>query len=178
MDDQRIGYATIERLPGYRFGNDGSVQSCWSRGGHCPVHTDIWRDISESRMQKGYSVTWLTVNGDPERFLTHRLILEAFVGPCPDGMEACHNNGIKADNRIDNLRWDTHEGNSRDKIRHGTQQRGEKHPIAKLTDQDVINIREEYRSGRKGVNQIARDFGVSSGTVSMIVQRKSWAHIP
>lgn len=50
----------------------------------------------------------------------HRLVLEAFVGPCPDGMEACHWNGDRADNRIVNLRWDTPSSNSYDRVRHGT----------------------------------------------------------
>lgn len=49
----------------------------------------------------------------------HRLVLEAFVGPCPDGMECCHNNGDPADNRLDNLRWDTLSSNAYDRVEHG-----------------------------------------------------------
>ena len=50
----------------------------------------------------------------------HRLVLEAFVSPCPEGQEACHNNGDPADNRVDNLRWDTHAENMKDINRHGS----------------------------------------------------------
>lgn len=50
----------------------------------------------------------------------HRLVLTAFVGVCPEGMEGCHNNGNCADNRLTNLRWDTHLNNLLDKVRHGT----------------------------------------------------------
>lgn len=50
----------------------------------------------------------------------HRLVLEAFVGPAPEGMECCHNNGIASDNRIENLRWDTTAANRRDSVKHGT----------------------------------------------------------
>lgn len=50
----------------------------------------------------------------------HRLVLEAFVGRCPDGMECCHNNGIADDNRLENLRWDTPSANQYDSVRHGT----------------------------------------------------------
>ena len=50
----------------------------------------------------------------------HRLVIEAFIGPCPDGMECCHNNGDPADNRLLNLRWGTRSDNNLDRVRHGT----------------------------------------------------------
>lgn len=50
----------------------------------------------------------------------HRLVLEAFVGPCPEGMEGCHNDGTASNNRLSNLRWDTSIANAQDKARHGT----------------------------------------------------------
>lgn len=62
-----------------------------------------------------------------DRRLVHRLVLEAFVGPCPDGMEGCHNDGDPTNNRLENLRWDTRSGNIHDAIKHGT------HPQASKT---------------------------------------------
>lgn len=50
----------------------------------------------------------------------HQLVLEAFVGPKPPGMEGCHYDGNPQNNRIENLRWDTRAGNLADAIRHGT----------------------------------------------------------
>lgn len=49
----------------------------------------------------------------------HRLVLEAFVGPCPDGMEALHSDGNKTNNNVDNLRWGTPSENNRDIVKHG-----------------------------------------------------------
>ena len=49
----------------------------------------------------------------------HRLVLTAFVGPCPEGMEACHSNDVPTDNRLANLRWDTRSANMDDRVRNG-----------------------------------------------------------
>lgn len=49
----------------------------------------------------------------------HRVVLSAFVGPCPDGMECCHNDGDGTNNRLKNLRWDTTSSNMYDKVKHG-----------------------------------------------------------
>lgn len=50
----------------------------------------------------------------------HPLVLEAFVGPRPPGMEACHADGNKTNNALSNLRWDTKRANELDAIRLGT----------------------------------------------------------
>lgn len=58
--------------------------------------------------------------GDGGRTLNvHQLVAEAFLGPRPDGLEVCHNNGERHDNRAENLRYDTHVENQRDTIRLG-----------------------------------------------------------
>ena len=64
----------------------------------------------------------VTLISDGRKFtkLVHTLVLEAFVGARPRGMEACHNNGDPGDNTLGNLRWDTHKENVRDTIRHGS----------------------------------------------------------
>lgn len=53
-------------------------------------------------------------------FYVHALVLSAFVGPRPTGMEACHGDGDGLNNRLGNLRWDTHAENVKDSIKHGT----------------------------------------------------------
>lgn len=65
-------------------------------------------------------------NGRPHVILrrrtrqVHRLVAEAFLGPVPEGMEVCHNNGDMLDNRAVNLRYGTHSENLRDRVKHGT----------------------------------------------------------
>lgn len=62
----------------------------------------------------------------------HHLVLNAFVGQCPEGMECCHNDGDATNNRVENLRWDTKCSNRRDAICHDA---------AGLNQVDVANIR-------------------------------------
>ena len=56
----------------------------------------------------------------------HRLVLEAFVGPRPDGYDACHNDGDRDNNHISNLRWDTRSANTLDQVQHGTHREARK----------------------------------------------------
>jgi hypothetical protein len=60
----------------------------------------------------------LRKDGSVKMHSVHRLVLEAFVGPCPDGMEGCHGNF--RNNALSNLRWDTKSANQFDSVRHGT----------------------------------------------------------
>jgi hypothetical protein len=54
-----------------------------------------------------------------KHWFVHQLVMLAFVGPYPDGMEICHRNGIKNDNRLSNLRYDTPRSNNLDRVKHG-----------------------------------------------------------
>lgn len=70
--------------------------------------------------RSGYVQYVLSVRGKVTYEYAHSLVLEAFVSPRPSGMDSCHWNGVRDDNRLENLRWDTRTGNFADKIRHGT----------------------------------------------------------
>ncbi len=102
----------------------------------------------------------------------HRLVLLAFIGPSPDGTEGCHNDGNPLNNRLSNLRWDTHEANMLDAARHGTKKnppvfRGERHHNATLTDNQVAAIRALPR--RRGLlADLAREYGTSANTIGRI----------
>jgi hypothetical protein len=68
----------------------------------------------------GYLYLRLYIGGKGKAQFVHSLVLLAFVGPRPEGMECCHNNGDQLDNRLANLRWGTHGENVLDQERHGT----------------------------------------------------------
>lgn len=69
----------------------------------------------------GYLFVNMSINGNVTYRRVNRLVLESFVGPCPSGMESLHGNGIRTDNRLENLRWGTVSENQLDSVRHGTQ---------------------------------------------------------
>jgi hypothetical protein len=90
------------------------------------------------------------------------LVLTAFEGSCPPGMEACHNDGNPFNNRRTNLRWDTRSENTFDMVRHGTHNMARKTRCPKNHPYDAENTRykgnrrvcrrceQEYRRRRKG----------------------------
>lgn len=69
---------------------------------------------------RGYKQVVLWRGGRPSGFGIHRLVLEAFVGPAPEGMQGCHNDGNPGNNSLANLRWDTPSANQLDSVAHGT----------------------------------------------------------
>lgn len=116
--------------------------------------------------------------GQTPCFAVHRLVLEAFVGPCPEGMEACHNNRDPSDNRAINLRWDTHKNNLEDRRRHGTMPQGVRNGNNNgLTDSKVRKIRRLAASGKYKQTELAKMFKTDQTNISLIVKCKSWKHV-
>lgn len=105
----------------------------------------------------------------------HSLVLEAFVGPCPTGMECLHKNGKHQDNRLANLRWGTRSENLHDAVRHGHKPIGEAVHTAKLTREQVREIREKI--GMSSYAEIAREYGVTASAIQSIKTGRTWAHV-
>lgn len=119
----------------------------------------------------GHQKVRLCVKGAIEDFLLHRLVLEAFVGPCPDGMVCCHGPSGVLDNSVGNLCWGTKSKNAgEDKLRDGTDNRGTKHAMARLTEKQVIDILADGRTYQK----IADSYGVSKPTITAIKTGRNW----
>lgn len=102
----------------------------------------------------------------------HRIVYEAVHGTIPAGMQVNHINGVKFDNRACNLELVTPKGNSRHAVENGLTARGEQHGMAKLTNEQVRQIRET--AGVVGPAQWARKLGVSIGTVVRARNPNSW----
>lgn len=104
------------------------------------------------------------------------MVCEDVYGPPPlPDAEAAHNcgNGHLGCVAKTHLRWDTPVGNQADKLLHGTDNRGEKHPLAKLSEVEVREIR-RLGSSRTQIS-LANQFGVTEGAVRSILIGKNWA---
>ncbi|KKM78381.1 hypothetical protein LCGC14_1360570 [marine sediment metagenome] len=159
---------TIPGFPNYAITRDGQV---WSKP----------RTVSGGRHWKGHWVKPGLVNGyfqvglfnkskQYHRFnkMVHRLVLETYVGPCPDGMECRHLNGNKQDNYFENLCWGTRKENEKDKVQHGK---------TKLTEAKVRVIRYLRDVAKFSLEDIAWQFDVCRATICFVVNRKTWKHI-
>lgn len=107
----------------------------------------------------------------------HRLVLETFVGPCPLGMEACHFDGNRQNNRLENLRWATSkENNLTDKLRQGRLAYGEKMPNAKLNEMKIRVARHLNTMGWSW-QKIADFYGVSETPIYKAAKGATWKHV-
>ena len=150
-------------IPGhvlYEVSNLGSVRRAKSL-----------RQLKPWKNPSGHLVVKLCDCGSISNRLVHRLVLSAFIGPCPNGMECCHNDGIPQNNKLSNLRWDTPLSNRRDKVRHGGMPRGEAHARCKLKDSDVFDIRELSVLGVSNTF-ISRLFNISDRYVRQLVLKE------
>lgn len=175
-DQSSVEYREIPGFPGYRVGNDGSVWSQWRTrpGGR---FISKWHTLKPSPTSKGYCRVNLTdANGSVRCWFIHVLILTIFVGPCPPGQECRHINGIKTDNRLNNLCWGTPEQNRDDNHRFGVYGKGETHTQSKLTSDQVREIRSRRAAG-ESLNSLAASFGVRISNISSIARRRSWKHV-
>jgi hypothetical protein len=170
-----VEFIIIPNSPYLLAGSDGSI---WRE----KRSKRIFQELSGSPGEDGYVRMTISYKNKPKTVLKQRLILEAFVGPCPEGMEACHKNGKRADCRIENLRWDTPKGNAQDKEIHGTVLRGDKAPRRKLFENQVRDLLMRFPDksmNRQEAILESQRLGVSPKYVRNIVYRAPgcWRHI-
>lgn len=171
-------WKAIDGFPDYEVSDLGKVRSwkVWGRKKDDPA-----RLLSPGSQEGGYLNVRLSRDGKVYPKLVHRLVLETFVGPCPDEMESRHINGDSTDNRLTNLEWSTHMDNMQDKVAHGTlmQNRsvGDDCTWAKLSSGQVEQIRVEYAAGGTTHQRLADKYGTSRQNIGLIINHKNWKKV-
>lgn len=105
----------------YEVSNFGKVKSLPRKG----TKGGILATAKRNKKYNHLTVT-LTSNNSTKYPFVHKLVLEAFVGLRPEGMECCHGDGDPTNNHLSNLRWDTPSKNTYDSIAHGTHPQSKK----------------------------------------------------
>jgi hypothetical protein len=97
--------------------------------------------LLKAKTRDGHFTVRIGVDKKKYTIQVGRMVLMAFVGLPNLGEECCHNNGVAGDNRIENLRWDTHFNNNKDRLRHGTYKRGESHHYSKFSNDFLLKVK-------------------------------------
>lgn len=162
----------------YRISNFGRIKSVArpaSRGSGCYERQE--KILTPLLDKDGYTYVSICSFGSKTKIKIHRAVALAFV-PNPDNKaEVNHLNGIKSDNLPGNLEWSTRAGNLKHAKDTGLKSHeGEKNPICKLTEPNVIEIKTKLANG-EGLAKIALEYHVCLGTIRGIKYGTSWKHV-
>jgi len=163
----------IPGFEGYDVSNMGRVRSYRKRvrGGKLGE----WRisnkpqRILRPSSDRGYpGVNLLDKNSNVRYIRIANLVLLAFVGLCPEGLEICHNDGNPANSRLDNLRYDTHQANMTDR---------QIHESFSFSNEEILQIR-TARAGGVSIAALAKKYNVSKTHISSICKGRNYPLAP
>lgn len=171
VDHPTTVWLPVPRYEGfYEAANDGNVRRVGRATG-----AQAGRIKRPTPHPCGYLSIILCKKQKDATFLVHRVIAETFLGPIPAGYEVNHKNGIKTDNRVENLEYVTSKQNKAHAREIGlADQRGEANPQSLLTREQVVQIRAEYQPKVCGYKRLGKRYGVHWGTVRNVIKGYTW----
>jgi len=163
MDEVEEEWRDIEGYEGmYQVSNLGNVRSLdrtIASSGRLIKRKGML--LSAKPNKRGYCGLTIHKNGVGEKFFVHRLVALTFIANPECKLTVNHINGIKHDNRVDNLEWNTIEENNQHAIDSGLNEK-------KVSDKDVLEIKRLYSETRIPISEIAKKFGLSVSQVSRL----------
>jgi hypothetical protein len=134
------------------------------------------RLICRNMDRYGYIKRSLNKKGIQKSFTEHRLVAVAFIENPENKITVNHINGIKTDNRVENLEWNTNLENKQHAVNSGlTNLKGVNHPKCKLSEKQVLEIREIGFSQTR--TSLSKKYGVSRNNILGIIKGKNWSHL-
>jgi hypothetical protein len=170
----------IAWAPGYEVSDQGRVRSLDREVAVAASRGEFKKHPAHTKIRKGKVLSpglgrYASVNVAGKQCLVHRLVAEAFIGPCPDGHIVCHGPGGPLDNRLENISYGTHSKNTgEDRRRDGTIPRGSRSGSAKLNEEQVLEIKRRTAAGESRAS-LARAFGVRPENISHIALGRNWS---
>lgn len=161
----------------YKVSTNGRVKAVSRVIPHSAHGTQFRKEkILKPGFANGYPMVILCKKGRIKYRTVHSLVLEAFVGPCPEGMQARHYpDGTKTNCKLSNLSYCTPVQNGLDRKEHGTEWAhfGENAGSSLYSNEVVSNVKAELAMAKKGdQRKIARKYGMSEALVSLIKHGK------
>lgn len=174
LDKNGLVYKRIKKYPLYRIYEDGTIIKDKSN-----TQRNDFKVLKHSISIKGYhSVNVYDKEMKECKERVHRLVAFAFVeGETDVNNIVNHIDGNKNNNHVDNLEWCSIIYNNRHAIEQlGVSRKGEGNGFSKLTESQVLDIRERYENG-ESVKDLVFRYNLNKTTISRIVKRKTWKHI-
>ena len=150
--------------PGYEISTAGCIKS-YRKGKP---------RIMKLTQEHGYWRVGLMVGDKQKHFSVHRLVAEAFIPNAENKPQVNHINGIKTDNRVENLEWATAAENTQHAYDNKLAKSGEDNYLAKLTNTQALYIREN--PDNLVCKKLAAKFGVDETVISLIQRGKAYKH--
>ena len=167
-----VGYEDI-----YQVSNFGRIKRVAKAKGAIPGHI-----LKLQCNRNGYLVVHLNWRNNRKAFEVHCLVAQAFLCCPSSNHQVNHKNGVRTDNRVENLEWVTRSENALHAYRvlgvKPERANGQDASAAKLTNKDVLQIRNLYSTGNYTQKELGQRFCVNQSTVSSIVRGATWVHIP
>ena len=161
-------WKTIEKFNNYSISNYGRVKRLKTN-----------RILKSGRKPKGYLHVSLSQDGIQKNCSVHRLVAEAFLGPCPKNKEVNHIDGNKEHNYDFNLQYVTHKENMNHASRNGLIKKkfGANNHRSKLTISKVRKIRKLYKTGKYIQDDLAKKFNISICLTGKVVREEVWNYV-
>ena len=168
-----VHWKAIADFPGYEVSDLGEVRSISS-----PSSRRHGKVLKRALNSKGYLCIGLYRGGKRYNARVHALVATAFLGERPsEKHEVAHNDGNPLNVAAANLRWATRADNHADKLLHGTHNRGERHGLSRLTNEQAKSAIAQRNEGWS-IKQLASEYGIAYGTMDKLLRGISWDWLP